>query len=261
MLELVIPPVQSGKGRSFQATLLAHVNADSLWTGGGTSNEVTRPVWMVLGGSDNELRPFVANLQTGRKADHPGGSKYQGTSRFEVLKSAGYHYAWQQTPLGSIVTIFLPDLFRLDPGMVDPKGIQFCLLPSLDWLTPPDPQAEAFLAKLKVPTEDPAVLHALTLAPLFVAFLDRRTRCPLIPDPRFYALLIVGALTHGLATWSVTDYYHSRNWGEHKNLSYKEHETTTVGYARGLAFKATHEEFETFLAEQVRLFFAQVDRG
>lgn len=216
---------------------------------------------MMLGGSDNELRPFVANLQTGRKADHPGGSKYQGTSRFEVLKSAGYQYAWQRTPLGSVVTIFLPDLFRLDPGMVDPKGIQFCLLPSLDWLMPADPKAEEFLAKLKVPTGDPAVQHALTLAPLFVAFLDRRTRCPLIPDPRFYALLIVGALTHGLATWSVTDYYHSRNWGEHKNLSYKEHETTTVGYARGLAFKATHEEFEAFLAEQVKLFFAQVDRG
>lgn len=261
MLELVIPPVQSGKGRSFQATLLAHVNADALWAGGGTATEVTRPVWMMLGGSDNELRPFVANLQTGRKADHPGGSKYQGTSRFEVLKSAGYHYAWQRTPVGTAVTIFLPDLFRLDPGMVDPKGIQFCLLPSRDWVTPPDPQAEAFLAKLKVPTEDPAVLHALTLAPLFIAYLDRRTRCPLIPDPRFYALVLVQALTKGLASWSVNDHFGSRNWGEHRELSYREHSTTNVGYARGLVFKSTHEEFEAFLAEQVKLFFAQVDRG
>lgn len=261
MLELVIPPVQSGKGRSFQATLLAHVNADALWAGGGTATEVTRPVWMMLGGSDNELRPFVANLQTGRKADHPGGSKYQGTSRFEVLKSAGYHYAWQRTPVGTAVTIYLPDLFRLDPGMVDPKGIQFCLLPSSKWVTPPDPKAEAFLAKLKVPTDDPAVLHALMLAPLFIAFLDRRTRCPLIPDPRFYALVLVQALTKGLASWSVNDHYGSRNWGEHRDLSYREHSTTNVGYARGLVFKASHEDFEAFLAEQVKLFFAQVDRG
>lgn len=261
MLELVIPPVQSGKGRSFQATLLAHVNADALWAGGGTATEVTRPVWMMLGGSDNELRPFVANLQTGRKADHPGGSKYQGTSRFEVLKSAGYHYAWQRTPIGTAVTIYLPDLFRLDPGMVDPKGIQFCLLPSSKWVTPPDPKAEAFLAKLKVPTDDPAVLHALMLAPLFIAFLDRRTRCPLIPDPRFYALVLVQALTKGLASWSVNDHYGSRNWGEHRDLSYREHSTTNVGYARGLVFKASHQDFEEFLAEQVKLFFTQVDRG
>mgnify|MGYP001564961436 FL=1 len=261
MQDLVIHPI-SGKGRSFQATLLAYALADSLWVGGCTGGDVTRPAWMLFGGSDSALRAFVANLQTGRKAVNPFGRKWDNNEKFEVLKSAGFQYAWQRTPIGSVVTVFLPDLFRIDPGMVDPKGIQFCLLPAKDWLQPADPTAEAHIRKLGVPKVAEKMLsHALALAPIFIAYLDRRTRCPLIPDVRFYAQVLVASLTVGHASWGIEAQYGERNWGENKSLAFREHGTKDAGMMPGIVFKADHAEFETFLAEQVRIYFEQVGHG
>ncbi len=243
MKELTIEPKTEGKGRSFSATLVACVEARDVVPRG---NDTIRPVFMALAGTDQELRPFVANLRTGKKAEVSTG--YRRGDKYEILKSAGYQCTWQRTPKGTVVTLFAPDLFCLDPGMVDPKGVTFCMLPSRAWLKPLD---------VPVPKCVPAdrADDVRSLAALFVAYLDRRTRCPLVPDPRFYVNVLAGALDEGLATFSRTDahrYQHA--WGESSGR-YDEEGTEHLGMAPGIFFCTSHETLETFLAAKVREHF------
>lgn len=268
MQDLVIQPAKEGKGRSFRSTLVSYVTADRLWAGGQTSTEVTRPVWAMFAGTDNELRPFLANLQLGRKAEVFVKGQFRKTpERFEILKSSGFQSAWQRTPLGSVATLYAPDLFRLDPGMVDPKGLSFCILPSVAWLAdvPIGPEVYDHLRRLR--TSAPLELETWLchMGPLFVAYLDRRTRCPLIPDPRFYVQVLVGALEQGLASRSLdpSKYYYDSNlpWGCHKRHGFFECRTEEAGHAPGLAFHASHEELEKFLAEQARVYFEMVQES
>lgn len=261
MYELTIEPAKEGKGRSFSATLLSFVTADNLWSGGQTSTDVVRPVWMLLGGSDNELRPFVANLRTGRKAEYKAGYSRRSKEKFEVLKSSRFCAAWNRTPVGSTCLLYEPDLFRLDPGMVDPKGASFCLLPEDSWINhvSVEDKAREFAASLAIPEEKREEL--LALAPIFIAYLDRRTRCPLIPDQRFYIQVLAAALSQGYASLSKDKgytYYSERNWGVHSRMGFLEVETSTVGLKPGLAFDANHASLEGFLAEQVQLYFEKV---
>lgn len=240
--EIVIEPQKEGKGRSFRATLLSYVEAGVLWPRG---NDTFRPVHMTLAGSDNELRPFVANLRTGKKAV----AGYKGREKYEVLKSAGFQCAWQRHALGSLVTIFAPDLFCLDPGMVDPKGVSFVLLPSREWLKPSSVALPACVPEAQAD-------DVRALAPLFIAYLDRRTRCPLIPDERFYAQVLANALEQGLATFSRKTEYGNTEWGVH-GRGFREVGIEDAGYARGVLFHASHETLEAFLAEQVKTYFSE----
>lgn len=260
MKEIYIQPSKEGKGRVFSSLLLSYIEADFLWEGGKAQTDTHRPIWMMFAGSDNELRPFIANLQVGRKAD----IGHRSNEKFEVLKSAGFHAAWQRTPHGSVVTLYAPDLFNLDPGMVDPKGVEFCLLPAKSWLAGVRiaPDTRAYFQSLGVKADEELEDYLLRLAPLFVAYLDRRTRCPIVPDPRFYVQILVNALTDGLASLGRDDdrYFnsYSRVWGE--NVSkFIEHQVSSVGLMRSLAFQAKHEIVETFLAEQVQIYFEKVD--
>jgi hypothetical protein len=239
--ELVIQPSEKGKGRAFAATLVSYVEATAFVP---RANDTIRPVHLTLAGTENELRPFVANLRTGKKAE----CGYRGREKYEVLKSAGYQCAWQRTPKGAIVTLWAPDLFNLDPGMVDPKGVGFLLSPSRDWFRSSNVDVPAC-----VPEDRVSDVRAL--ASLFIAFLDRRTRCPLIPDPRFYVQVLANALDQGLASFS-TDNRHlwQKLWGENSS-GFEEYNTDAVGFARGVQFNASHETLETFLAEQVQVYF------
>lgn len=261
MEELTIEVTKGKKTRSFKAMLLAHVEADALWSGGLTDTETIRPVWMILAGTDNELRPFVANLQTGRKAERLKGTHWKKVdSRFETLKSAGYQFSWQRTSHGSAVTVFLPDLFRLDPGMVDPKGASFVLLPAKSWLQQPrDPLVLEHLTRTGGCTESLEIPWVLGLAPIFVAYLDRRTRCPIIADPRFFAQILHAALSQGLASLALPKNFCSWDkapWGYHGRLRYAERGLEKVeGYAKGLAFGASHANLEAFLSEQVQIYY------
>lgn len=241
MKEIIVEQQKEGKGRSFRATLVSYVEVRSLLPAG---NDAARPVHMTLAGSDNELRPFVANLRTGKKAV----TGYKGREKYEVLKSAGFQCAWQRSVLGSVVTLFAPDLFCLDPGMVDPKGVSFVMLPAREWLKPLDVHVPAC-----VPDEQRDDVRSM--AALFIAYLDRRTRCPLVPDPRFYVQVLACALDEGLASWSGGSSY-SHEWGQNDG-SFMEVGTELVGLAPGLVFRASHETLETFLAAQVKTYFAK----
>jgi hypothetical protein len=263
MRDLAILP-QQGKGRTFRASLLASVEADLLWTGGLTVSDNVRPVWAMLAGSDQELRAFMANLTTGRKAAFEKEGRNYGrhkTDQFEILKTAGYDVTWQRELEGAVATIFLPELFQMDPGMVDPEGIRFVLLPSKEWVAGQKIEVKPLIqfvrkAGFLLPPEQLA--RWAPIAYLFCAYLDRRTRCPIVPDGRFYLQLFLECLKQGLSSFSVQESSYRRPdmpFGENQDLQYHEQDTDQVGLIPGLAFKASHETFEKILAAQVALFF------
>jgi len=267
MHELVIAPPErkdgkESKGRIFRAVHLAHVEADSLWEGGMTDTETLRPVWIMIGGTETEVRPFVTNLILGKKA------RLTKDKCFELLKSAGYRYSWQRIPekmsdgrieSKAIVTAYLPDLFQMDLGMVDPKGLSFCLLPTTEWVasstietTPAVEHVRKTFGKVGVPIPDEDLHLLVPVAVLFCAFLDRRTRCPIIADTRFYLQIFCAALAQGIAGWTRNV---QGGWGKHGHFRLTDWSTSDVRIALVLACKSTHEELEAFLAEQVRIYF------
>lgn len=265
MKNVVIVHQNEGKGRAFHALCLAAIEADTLWDGGQTSTDTMRPVWAMFAGSEQELRPFMANVTTGRKVMIQGSSRKE--ERMEFLRSAGYRVAWQREAEGSIATVFLPEIFELDPGMVDVKGAAFVVLPT-----------ESLLRSQRIETTRAIVQHALKFKPpvtpeklealvpmafLFCAYLDRRTRCPILSDERFYLQFMLACLHTGLASWPGDDSYRWRdetqNWGRHgKRLV--QHWTEKVGIGDGIAFHADHAQIEELLASQTTRFF-QVSRG
>ncbi len=130
MTKYIIETGQGKKGRSFRATAVALATADGLWNPAGST---IRPVYAVFAGTDQELKFFVANLKAGKKAQSSNRSKSSDKERLEFLKTVKYNVAWQREAEGTIVTIFHPELFVLDPGMIDPDGIRVCLFVPTDW--------------------------------------------------------------------------------------------------------------------------------
>jgi hypothetical protein len=271
---------------------------------------------MVYAGSDEVIRPFTANAQTGRRievAEKNAGGLSAG-KRIEFLKSAGHHFAPQRLPDGmSVVTAYQPEFFRIDPGMVDPTVIEFIAAPSIPWMeqhstkfTNPDAivdhvvqtiaakgaarvkaarvvydaamKAEAKKPKVKprysweepqVPPFIPPTVHCparkvlrdmIPLASLFAAYLDRRTRAPLVPDPRFQLQLLVACLEEGaafMATESQHSSFRDRPWGEASSGMLYGYNLPQAGIWGALGFRAKHDKFQELLSEEVALYFAQ----
>src|SRR5689334_787467 len=82
------------KTRSFSAVKLAHVCAGMLWDGGQTEDAPIRTVWIAFASSDTEMRPFLANIKSGKVAElyDPNRRSYDRSkpTRYELLRSAGY---------------------------------------------------------------------------------------------------------------------------------------------------------------------------
>lgn len=305
MVDLAIAPKVEGKGRTFRAICAGYQTADRLWPGGATvdrGDTVLRPTLAVFFGTEGELRPFHANLQLGREALVVGRDNKK--TGLEFLKSTGYKSFWQRVDGradgvadgaqdASIVTVYLPDLYALDPGMVDPKVIQFVLSPSARWAVDqfrPGPSAipvsemieyarglplvrrrNATTRKLwndREPREpdlpDARLAELAPAAYLFAAYLDRRSRAPIPPDGRFYLQLLLACLEAGLAALSVDR--NTYGWADRNNesfgrgsaaaLGFSEVGLCAVGHLPGLAFRATHEDLEVLLAEEVGLYMA-----
>jgi hypothetical protein len=264
MREVVIAPQVEGKGRSFRAVLLASVEADLLWTGGQTGSDNLRPVWAMFAGSEQELRAFVANLTTGRKAIFPKNNRYSRAKddQLEILKSAGYQTIWQRETEGAIATLYLPELFQMDPGMVDPMGIRFVLLPTMEWVQNQKLEMLPLIRHAKRVGYEISTERLKELAPisyLFCTYLDRRTRCPLVSDGRFYLQLMLACLNCGVASFSTASGYPSYNqdkiFGAHPESDFHEAGTDKVGLVPGIVFRSDHPTFETLLAEQVSIYF------
>jgi len=259
---MVIAPQQEGKGRSFTATCLATIEAGALWQGGDNKSDLLRPAWAMFAGSENELRPFMANLTLGRRALIHGKqySRRSSDGALEFLKSAGFSVSWQREAEGAIATIFLPDLFSLDPGMVDPSGIRFVLAPPSSWLQAQVVNAGPAVkhaARLGYPIKEEDLAPLVPFAMLFCAYVDRRTRCPIPSGDRFPLQLMLACLSNGLASWPTLDRstYRDREFGQHSRMLFIAKETETVGLDRVLAFEAKHETFEALLAAEVARYF------
>lgn len=263
MQDFVIQPQDGRKGRSFQATSVAMVLAGGLTDLG--SGNCLRPVWAMFAGPEAALRPFMMNLRLGRKADPVGRSSYsrqKSDERIEFMKSVGYCISWQREPEGSLATIYHPDLFRLDPGMVDPDGINFVMMVPSDWAAQQaiDPKpAWQHVARLGFPIDKVNAKDLLPAAYWMAAYLDRRTRCPMPADGKFYLQLLIAALDQGLASTPTDNLKYGssyREWGFNQMHGFRAAGLESIGISQALSFSASHEVFEKFLADQVTLYFS-----
>lgn len=261
MLPLRIDPTKD-KGRSFQGMLLSYVTADTLWESG--SGDTKRPVWAMVAATEGEAVPLYANLRLGKRGSTgPDSYARRKPDGVEFLKSAGYSWAIQRHSEAQVATIYLPDLFRVDPGMVDPHGINFVvLLPA----SQPDAAALQALDHLTAlgalpEGEDPVqMIQLCQAASVFCTYLDRRTRAPLVPDSRFHAQVLFACLTEGLASIPHTRSSHyNRVWGEASGFGFRAHGLQDVGISAAVACKAKHEQLEAVLAEQADLFFRRAN--
>lgn len=279
MKEYVIQPSEKDtKGRAFQATCVAAATADNLWAEarGRDPGSTMRAVWAMFAGTEQQLRPFVANLKSGRKAE-PAGDNWKGgdSERFEFLRSSGFQTYWQREAEGCLVTLYHPELFRLDPGLIDPVRIDFLLFVPTEWARAQQVDLEASVRHVQplVPNVPSDYLASLAVTSyLFAGYLDRRTRCPLFADGRFYLQLLVAALDQGLASVPGGDLKYNRGrgdvWGHNSahcfnvdTLGTSYHERLgigEIGFDHMISFSATHTVFERFLADQVTLFFSRV---
>ena len=260
MINLTIEPKSEGKGRAFRSILMASVEADSLWEAGGNSDN-QRPVWAMFTGSENELKAFMANLSTGRYASYPHKSYGRNKEdRLELLKTAGYRTVWQREEEGTIATVFLPDFFMIDPGMVNPEGVKFILLPTQKWISGqriPSSKLKEHVLKCGHDITGLNWKRTATMAFLFAAYLDRRTRCPLVADGRFFVQLMLTCLNKGLASFASTESYRE-DFGVHRHLRYWEHGVEDVGLVPGVVFNAKHDVLEALLAEEVDTYFSHI---
>jgi hypothetical protein len=262
--EVVIAPQEGRKGRSFAAYLMACVRADALFDAAMTdTGDMVRPVWAMFGASEAALRPFVANLQCGRQALYPDNRHgRRAKSGVELLRSASYRYSFQSHAEGMVVTAYLPELFDLDPGMVDPSGVRFVMLPPAWWVarqTIPTAEIAAHVERCGFTVEADSLPWIAASAYLFAAYLDRRIRAPLYADGRFYVQLMLAMLREGLATWTLREHSYGwrdeRRFGRGGHLRFVEVGVERVGLLPGVACKATHAQVEALLAEEVARFF------
>lgn len=165
-------------GRTFSVRLVAYLVADDLWDGGGGKRSEKRPIFIVYLGTPQESKAFTANFRDGHVAR-------AGYTSFHILKSHPHVWSTQTVPAtGDLLTVaYLPELFHLDPVKTDPDQIRFVFAPPAWWLEREAPLFEDF--------DDP---YEAARATLFAAYLDSRTRLPLVADPKFHLLLYRAAL-------------------------------------------------------------------
>lgn len=275
MKTVYIESGKEGKTRSFEAVLLGHVTANALWDG-GVSGKAHRPVWAQFAASDGACMPFLANIRTGRKVVEGRSTEY------EFLKSAGYHFLSHRVHGGSLITAYLPDLFRADPGMVDPGRVAFVMMPSQAWITEQSKHLDfdaaiAHASKLWEPRDlgiiayrrwgepepdtrpefESKIRELLPLASLFCLYLDRRTRCPIIPDMRFQLQVLVSALSNNLAAFPGDGYYDE--WGKYRPFGFRAEVDDRLGYASAIACRAFHDQIEALLATEVARYFEALE--
>lgn len=257
--------IESGKGektRSFQAVLIAYVQCEKMMP--TTESDIRRPVWAAFAGSENQMNAFVANLRAGRKAMADGNN-----SRFkcvELLKSADYAFALQREREGMLATAHLPDLVRLDPGMVDPAGVRFLMVVPEEWRASQAVEGAAdmvrFCHRLGF---DMAKEEDVPAALLFAAFLDRRTRAPIVADGAFALQLYYACLREGLASWP-DEKPEERRWrnepppfGMSARLPILAEGLAEAKVATVVGMLAKHEEVEALLAQEVDAYFRGLD--
>jgi len=259
MIPYVIESDKEGKGRSFSATLIANLNCEKLLSepNSGTKH---RPIWSMYAGSESELKPFINNLLLGKPAKPanrynqdtlPGGGS---TTQIEYLKSYSYQTLTQITSEGAVTTIFLSELFRLDTGFIDPNRIAFCLNPSNVWVSSQASLGSSWVESYLKSEITPEFAHYFcALAHLFVAFLDRRTKAPIVMDPKFFVRLMIRCFEEKLCSFHLNG--NRDSFGVNANFQFYAYGVEGSNMAPPLVFCGSHETFEKVLVEETRTFF------
>ena len=275
---------RTGKTRSFSAVYLASLRCDPLWEGGrADTKNVMRPVYLAVAGSEAALRPFLANLRLGRKAQifNPARPAYnQEAAAVALLKSVQYATAFLRHEAGTVAQIYLPELFMADPGMIDPDIVAFLSVTPEWWaarelerLQADREQAGRILDHARRaglhgvpaarraagnrapgdPWTDEELLALVPEAARFAQFLDRRTRRPIPNDPAFYLQAYTRAFLYGLASRPHGDRYGARRWDEQPwAAGTGEFNMKRLGFRPAAVFRAAVEDVDTFLAGEVR---------
>lgn len=261
-MKLTIAP-KGEKGRSFSAELLAVAQADSLWEGGGTSSDAKRPVWMVLGGSELELRAFMANLMTGKVAVEDSRrhnfDALRGT-KYEILRSAGYAHHTLKVGGGAVTTLYLPDLFCLDPGMVDPEYVRFVVVPPKAWVAAQSfdlDEARTLVERLsgtRWDVKDAEIHDKLAEGVLFLSYIDRRCRYPIPFSPALGAWLMMVCEQRKMLFRPTSHYSYSYN------REYQVEGAERVQALPGFAFNAKHDVLGEVLSTEIRRWFPTLER-
>lgn len=245
-MRVTIETGSESKGRSFEFELLGYAVCDRLQP---MSNNNQRPFFAVLAMSDAVVGPVRANILTGR----PFGAQDRYIRKrkgewFEFLKSQRWAWEPQKVAEGTLVTIYRPDLMTPDPGFVDPDMITFGVLVDHAWVAaseshnPLTPEQRAHLAELRdwlcgLPAIEPD--EFLKHVPLICAYLDRRTRVPLVQD-RVFQVMLCGQLVKYKLLKLLTG---SRN------------ALDDIGIAAGYSMMCKQSDFETLAASVLKSYY------
>lgn len=191
----------SKKGRSFSFDMTAFIKSSLIPDGSST----TRPTWAVLGLPESVANAIRANLLTGRRFETAGRSP----TRFEFLKSQKWAWESQRHAEGVLATIYAPQHLAPDPGFVDPESVSALVVADHGWVgqwqaerKPEDVhRTRQLIEAVEALPDGPRLRNwygpsnltldvLLDVAPLVTAYLDRRTRVPLIQDLPYQVLLL-----------------------------------------------------------------------
>jgi len=160
-----------------------------------------------------------------------------GHDIFTVQPKAGYRWTGQEVPGGVVTTVYLPQLFHLEP-VEDPGWVRFVFAPPRWWI-----REQAAAVRLEVTGEDP---QEVAQAALFAAFLDRRTTFPVLRDLRFQLQLFRAAQKAPFTT---------RTCDRYQGFDFEGF--AQCGLRPPLAIAASYDTVTDFLKKQIALYKEQ----
>lgn len=256
------------KGRIFSGSLLGYIRSLDLCPQ-DTMGDLVRPILLMTAASIGQDRPFHANLSLGEVADSSSDTPNAPSSptflgRVQTLKSLKYSRIRQVCSTGVVVTSYLPYVFDIDPGMVDPDKISFCVAPPVDWLEGLyratnlhdliEPSRGYVQRKwlVSIPYERMRII--VGTAPMVSMFLDHRSKAPILKDLWFQVLLFLNLLGEGQARIATggNRYWNDSKWGESPRFVCHHPEAMKISCA--VQMIGTHETFEDTLGKTLAEF-------
>lgn len=276
------------KTKKFSVIGLGFITADSLWDGGENASE-TRPVYLSVTGKETTLRPFLANMRAGTRADMSGasyGSNYDvADNRIRLLKTAGYQVIKQKNDDIAMVTFYLPQLFQNETGMIDAEKCAFISAPPQWWIK----KQVRILAKNQekvnevitymrrgnlldegekniayfpqsVYFNEDQIIGLIPVAVHHLAAMDKRTRFPLLQDYRFAVRLYLSAMAHGITSMPATNRWSvGREWNIHKIAEgFQIENREGLGFGDVTATLVEQEKLGEFLSDEVREYQKEI---
>ncbi len=243
-MQVCITSKEGAKGRTFSASALAYLTREDMVPSRGS---VLRPLVFIYACSLRESKAFTANARLGREI------QITKKRSLELLRAFDYTFKHQTLANAIVTTAYLKEYLEIDPGMVDPRGIQFCLCPtSIDLDIPGEGDIQQLtnhlgLASAYLREEEEwgtealyfnqmKLDEALRLSPLVAAFLDRRSHSPILQDKYFKVQLTIAL---------------SRRHLLRERITYEEGLDFPL---QGWVCSIGHKEFDELLVKETRIF-------